>query len=66
MDLSIRMRVMYNVKHRYASRLKCRDKFLSSLTESVLVTTASICSTTKENLLLFCRKFSVFAVAVII
>ena len=66
MDLSIRMRVMYNVKHRYASRLKFRDKFLSSLTESVLVTRASICSTTKEDPLLYCRKFSVFVVAVII
>ena len=60
------MRVMYNVKHRYAIRLKFGDKFLTSLTSLVLEAKASICSTIKENLLLYWRKFSAFVVVVII
>ena len=36
MDLSIRMRVIYNTKHRYAIRLKIGDKFLTSLAKLVL------------------------------
>ena len=55
------MRVFYNVKHCYAIRLKFGDKFLTFLTKLVLEATASICSTIKENLLLYCRKFSAFA-----
>ena len=57
---------MYNVKHRYATRLKFEDKFLTSLTKLVLKTKFSICSIIKENLLLFCRKFSAFVAAVVI
>ena len=56
--VSVRMRVMYNVKHRHAIRLKFRAKFLTSLIKLVLEAEASICSTIKENLLLYCRKFS--------
>ena len=59
------MRIIYNVKHRYVIRMKFGDKFLTFLTNLVLETKASICSTIKENLLLYCRKFSAFAVVVI-
>ena len=62
MDLSIRMRVMHNVKHRYAIHLKFGGKLLTSLTKLALEAKASICTTTKEN----CRKFSAFAVIVLI
>ena len=60
------MRVIYNAKHCSAVRLKFGDKFLTSLTKLVLEAKASICSTIKENLLLYCRKFSAFVVVVII
>ena len=53
------MRIIYNVKHRYAIRLKFEEKFLSSLTRLVLELKGSIYSTIKENLLLYC-KFSAF------
>ena len=66
MDLPIGMRIIYNVKHRCAIRLKFGDIFLTSLTQLVLRVKASICSTIKENLLLYCRKFSAFVVTVII
>ena len=51
MDLSIRMRIIYNVKHRYVIRLKFGGKFLTFQTKLVLERKASICSTIKENLL---------------
>ena len=66
MDLSNRMSIVYIVKHRSAIRLKFGDKFLTSLTKLVLQAKASICCTIKENLLLYCRKFSAFVVVVII
>ena len=66
MDLSIRMRVTYNVKHRYACRLKFGGEFLTFLTKLVLEAKASICSTIKENLLLYCRKFSTFVIVALI
>ena len=58
------MRINYNVKHRCAIRLNYGDK-LTSLTKTVLKVKASICSTTKENLFFYCRKFSVCVVVVI-
>ena len=60
------MRVRCYVKHRYAIRLKFEDKLLTFLTKLLLEVEASICSTIKENLVLYCRKFSAFAVVVII
>ena len=65
MDLYIRMRIIYNVKHRYAIRLKFEEKFLSSLTRLVLELKGSMYSTIKENLLLYC-KLSAFVGVVII
>ena len=44
------MRIMYNVKHRYAIPLKLEDKFLTSLTKLVLEAKASMCSIIKQNL----------------
>ena len=57
---------MYNVKHCYAIRFKFGDELLTSLTKLVLEAKASICSTIKENLLLYFRKFLEFVVVVII
>ena len=59
------MKIIYNVKHRYAIRMKFEDKILTFLTKLVLEAKASICSKIKENLLLNCRKFSAFVVVVI-
>ena len=60
------MRISYNVKHSYAIYLKSGSKFLTSIAKLVLEGKACICSKIKENLLLYCRKFLAFAVAVII
>ena len=54
MDLSVRMRIIYNVRHRYAIRLKFGDKFLTFLNKLVLEGKANICSAIKENQLLCC------------
>ena len=45
MDLSNRMRIIYDVKHRHAIRLKFGDKFLTSLAKLVLQVKVSISST---------------------
>ena len=60
------MTIIDNVKHRNTILLKFGDKFSTSLTKLVFEGKPSICSTIKENLLPSCRKFSLFAVAVII
>ena len=59
------MRIIYNVKRCYAVRLKFGDKFLTLLIKFVLEEEASIASTMKGNIILYCRKFLVFAVVVI-
>ena len=66
MDLSIRIITVYNVRYRYAIRLKFGGKCLTFLTKLVLEKKVSICSIIKENLLLYCRKFSAFVVVGII
>ena len=65
MDLPFRMRTIYNVKHRYAIWLKF-GVILISPAKLVLETKTSICSTIKENQLLYCCKFSAFEVVIII
>ena len=47
------MAIIYNVKHHYAIRLKFGEKYLNSLTKLELEAKVSICSTIKENLLLY-------------
>ena len=67
MDLSIRMRIIYNVKHGYAICLKFGVKLVNSLTKSVLeARSESQYLKNKENLLLYCWKFSAFVVVVVI
>ena len=66
MDFSIRMRIIYDVNHRYAIHLKLKTKFITSLTKLVLQVKSSICSKIIENLLLYGRKSSAFVAVVII
>ena len=65
MDLAIRIRIVYNVRHGYATHLKFGIKLLTFLTEYVLEGKANICSTIKENLPLHYRKFSALVAIVI-
>ena len=58
MNLPIRTRIIYNVKHSYVICMKFGEKFLTSLTKPVLKSKDNICSAIKENLLLYFRKFS--------
>ena len=60
MDLSIPMKIIYNVKQCYVIRFKFGDKFLTVLTKLELEEKVNICSTIKENLLLHCRNSTSF------
>ena len=60
------MRVMHNGDLPYAIHSKFGDKFLASLTKSVLEPEAGTCFTVKEYLLLHCHKILAFVVVAII
>ena len=60
------MRIISNLKHHYAIRLKFGHKFKTCENKLVLKTKANIQSTIKENILIYCRKFSSFAVVVVL
>ena len=60
------MRIISNLKHHYAIRFKFGHKFITSQNKLVRKTKANIRSTIKENILLYCRKFSSFAVVVVL
>ena len=53
MDLPIRMRIIYNVKHCYVILLKFGGKFSISATKYILEAKASICSIIKEKILFY-------------
>ena len=64
MNLLLRMRIIFNLKHRDTDRFQFRDKLPASLTKLVLEAKGSISSTIKEYLHLV--KISILAVVVII
>ena len=59
------MRIFSNAKHCHTICLKFGDRFFTYLSMLGLEAKASICSAIKENLVLYCPKFSVFVVAAI-
>ena len=66
MDLSLRVKIIYNVKHCNIIRLKFEDRFLTSFINLATEVKVSFYSTIKENLLLYCSKLLAFIFAEII
>ena len=65
MDLTIQIKIFENVKYRHVVYLKFGDKFFTSPTWLWCQGKTSIFSAIKETQISYCRKFSVFVVAVI-
>ena len=65
MDLTVRMAVFDDLKHRHAICLKFGDRFFTSLTMLGIQAKASIRSTIEESLPIYSRKFLKFVIAVI-
>ena len=64
MDLSIQIGIFKNI---HVVLLKVEDTFFTSLTQLMLETKPSICSTMEENILkVLCRKFLAFDIVVIV
>ena len=64
-DLPIRMRIIYSVKHFDAFWLKFGDTFLPFLIKLVPKVKANICSTIRKIVLSYCFKFSAFVIVAI-
>ena len=65
MDLTIQMRIFYNVKHFYTIFFEFGDRLFTSVTMLGFEMKASIFSVIEENLILHYPKFSPFVVPVI-
>ena len=59
MEPSIRMRIIYSVRYRYAVHFKFGDKFLTSLTKLVFEAKGSISSTIKKSSFILFKVFSI-------
>ena len=62
MDLTIQMKMFKNVKCRHTICLKFGNRYFTSINMLECEAKASICYAIKENLILYCRKLSAFAV----
>ena len=60
MNLPIQMKIISNLKHRPAIYLKYLNFFFIFLTKSLLEAEERVWSTARENLVLYCREFSLF------
>ena len=58
--------IFHDVKHCYVICLKIVGTFLTCLMELLLEVEATVCSTIKEDLLPYCRKFLSFDILAII
>ena len=65
MDLTVDMKVFYNIKHCHSISLKFGGTFFTSLPVLGCEAKATICSAIRESLILSCHKFSAFFVTVI-
>ena len=65
MDLTVQMKIFINFIHHQTICLKFGDKVFTSLAMLGCEEKGSTYSVIEENLILYCRKFSVFGVVVI-